>query len=409
MKKKKILILIGGHLATAPRVQKEAAALKKAGAEVLIRGNWLSTVHAQEDLEIAKALEVDFSAVVSFCDDKQLLVRVFQKISQIVFSTFGLVTPRLYGIGGPELLKSARQINADLTLVHSEAGLWVANQMLAEGYKVGVDFEDWFSQDLPLSDRKLRPVKQLRALEHHLLKYAHCCFATTQAMADALAKDAGTLRLPLVIPNCFPVEDRLKATEGKQDEKAKGVISFYWFSQTIGPGRGLEILAEALSLLTGDWQLVLRGDLRGYRAWFDELFSGEIRSHVYLAGPVPNCELLARTMSHDVGLALEIPFCPSRDVTATNKIFEYLRAGLAVIATNTKGQKEIMSKCSNSGVVIAENTASELASAMQLYVSQSSVLESSKRSALDSAASVWPWSKYEQILIKKVSSVLSST
>ncbi len=36
----KILILIGGHLRTAPRPQKEAETLANAGHEVTVRGFW---------------------------------------------------------------------------------------------------------------------------------------------------------------------------------------------------------------------------------------------------------------------------------------------------------------------------------------------------------------------------------
>ena len=35
---KSVLILIGGHLANAPRPQKEARALREAGARVFVRG-----------------------------------------------------------------------------------------------------------------------------------------------------------------------------------------------------------------------------------------------------------------------------------------------------------------------------------------------------------------------------------
>ena len=45
-------------------------------------------------------------------------------------------------------LRKAQHIRADLTIVHSEAGLWVGKQLIQKGYAVGVDFEDWFSRDL---------------------------------------------------------------------------------------------------------------------------------------------------------------------------------------------------------------------------------------------------------------------
>ena len=56
---------------------------------------------------------------------------------------------------------------------------------------------------------------------------------------------------------------------------------------------------------------------------------------------VPNGELLSRISEHDIGLATEIPLIRNKDLTVSNKILHYLVAGLAVIATNTAGQREV--------------------------------------------------------------------
>lgn len=409
MKGKRILILIGGHLATAPRVQKEAAALKNAGAQVFVRGTWRSASLAEEDKLLAKEIGIDFSAVVDINAEKYFLVRIKQKIANMAFSKFGLVTPRVFGLAGPELLKEAGRLKADLTMVHSEAGLWAAEKLLADGYRVSVDFEDWFSQDLPEADRKSRPVVELQKLERYLLNNANCCFATTQVMAEELAKDANSSRIPTVIPNCFDPSERERVSPGQRDTRTTNVVSFYWFSQTIGPGRGLETLAKALPLLNGGWQLVIRGDLRGYGNWYAENFSEKLRSQIQLEKTVPNDELLARTMSHDVGLALEMPYCQSRDLTATNKIFEYLRAGLAVIATDTRGQIEVMSRCAEAGIIVPGNSPSELANAMQFYVNQRAALQLAKNEAVRAASGIWSWKSYEKLLVETVSSVLNSS
>lgn len=402
LENKTIAILIGGHLANAPRVQKEAAALRKAGAKVNVFGTWSNEILAREDLAISKGLDVNFFAVVNYCEKKNFIVRVKQKLSYLLFSRFGIVTPRIFGTGAPELLRAASKLRADFTMVHSEAGLWVAKKLLQDKYRVGVDFEDWFSQDLSEADRKSRPVKEIQALERYLLKNAYCCFATTQAMASALANDAGTTTLPSVIPNCFPSSGRQDAVNHPGDHRPADLVSFYWFSQTIGPGRGLEALARALPLLHGEWQLAIRGDLRGYGDWFNDNFPKDLRERIKLIEIVPNSELLARTMSHDVGLALEIPFCPSRDLTATNKIFEYLRAGLAVIATNTAGQHEVMMACPEAGEVVEPDDEVSLAAAMQKMIDHPELLRERKTSSMHAGEEAWAWERFEQCLTDAV-------
>ena len=402
LENKTIAILIGGHLASAPRVQKEAAALRKAGAKVSVFGAWSSETLAAEDLAISKDLDVTFLAAVNYCNNNNFTVRIKQKVSSVLFTRFGIVTPRIFGSGAPELFRAARNLRADFTMVHSEAGLWVAKKLLQEGLRVGVDFEDWFSQDLSDADRKSRPVARMQTLERYLLNNAHCCFATTQAMAVALANDAGTISLPTVIPNCFPSSGRQDAIGRAGDKRPADQVSFYWFSQTIGPGRGLEALARALPLLHGEWRLAIRGNLRGYGDWFNDNFPKHLRERIQLLDIVPNDELLACTMSHDVGLALEIPFCPSRDLTATNKIFEYLRAGLAVIATNTAGQHEVMMACPEAGEVVAPDNAVCLAAAMQRIIDKPELLRERKTFSMHAGEVTWAWERYEQSLTDAV-------
>jgi len=402
MKNRIILILIGGHLSTAPRVQKEAAALQKAGAHVIIRGTWRNLTLAKEDELLARKINIDFSAVVDLSVKGSLLFRIKQKISSFLFSRFGIVTPRVYGLAGPELLDEARRVKPELTIVHSEAGLWVSKKLLNEGFRVGVDFEDWFSQDLPENDRKNRPVRKIQSLERYLLANANCTFTTTNVMANALAKDAGVVRIPTVIPNCFPANTNSGELIESADQKPAGAVSFYWVSQTIGPGRGLENLARSLTYLRGEWQLVLRGDLRGYRDWFNENFPEQLRARVKLMNIVPNDELLACAMSHDVGLALEIPYCANKELTASNKIFEYLRAGLAVIATSTLGQQEVMAACPNAGQLVKPGDTMSLATAMQLMIDNREFLESSKKASARAGHENWAWQKYEDLLVNAV-------
>lgn len=406
---RKILILIGGHFANAPRSQKEAVALRASGAHVLVRGTWWDPALAVEDMALARRMDVDFSPVVDLRGDVQscFMLRLKQRVARECFSRLGWVMPRTFGIGSPEFLQEARFINADLTIVHSEAGLWVGKKLLEDGRRVGVDFEDWFSQDLPLADRMGRPVAALQALEKQLLRKAHCCLTTSQVLAEALARDACTSRVPAVVPNCFPAASRVQANPGTRDAKPDDVVSFHWFSQTIGPGRGLETLALALPLLIGEWQLTLRGALRGYKDWFDRTFPQELRSRVHLLDPVPNEELLGRTMSHDVGLALELPYCPNKELTASNKIFEYLRAGLAVIATRTLGQEEVMLSCPNAGDLIPPGDPVALAAAMQKMLDDSDYLANCRRFSNEAGGTVWSWEAHEAKLVNAIGDALA--
>jgi glycosyltransferase involved in cell wall biosynthesis len=408
MSSQKILIIIGGHLATAPRPQKEAAVARDAGFQVLIRGTLWDDRLAREDLELAQDLGIDYAPVVDLRPSSKgaSLHRLRLRASRELFTRLGIITPRVYGAGASELLTEALKINADLTMVHSEVGLWVGEQLMKRGFRVGCDFEDWFSEDLPESDRKGRPIQALKRLERLMVRKADPVLATTRAMAEALAHDAGSDRIPTVIPNCFPYDKAPKEGVGPRDQRDPEAVSFYWFSQTIGPGRGLETLAKALPLLTGNWQLFLRGEIRQYHPWFEATFPETIRSRVHLLPSVPNADLANYTSSHDVGLALEVPHCVNRNMTATNKIFEYLRCGLAVVATSTKGQVEVMNRCPDAGWVIPPSDASSLAKVLQGAIEDRETMSHRKIAAKKAAHDIWSLEQYSEVMYGAFQSII---
>jgi glycosyltransferase involved in cell wall biosynthesis len=403
----RILISIIGHLAEAPRPQKEAAALVRAGHQVMIRGAWWSERLAAEDMELAKFIGADFAPLVDVRKGSKtaLTSRIKRRVAVELYQKFGWVTPRSFGHSGPEILAEAKRLQPDLVIIHSEDGLWAGKRLIEHGFRVGVDFEDWFSEDLLPEARKGRPVEALAVLENYMLKHAVYCQATTQAMAEAMALSAEVERVPVAIPNVFPWIDRADMVQHEHDERGDEV-SFYWVSQTIGPGRGLEVLGQALLKVRGNWQLRLRGTLRGKSDWFNDAFPASIRDRIKLLAPLPNVKLLARNASHDIGLALEIPYAPNKNLTASNKIFDYLRAGLAVVATDTAGQREVMAKCPNAGWLVTAGDVHALAQVLQEAVDTPSSLALRKQAALVAAEHRWSWEHYESTLVAMVNEAL---
>jgi len=407
MRGKKIVLLTLQHFSNAPRAQKESAALAKAGAKVTVLGSWWDAVRADEDLALAASLNVHYIPLLDLRPNASgsTIPRIIGKIARILFRRFGIVLPEAFGLTARRMLKKVRQLNPDLVMVHCEPGLWAGCRLLDEGFRVGVDFEDWFSEDLLPEARLNRPVKAIAKAEKILLNRGSVKFATTEAMAKALREWSGIERAPLAIPNCFAWSGRAGALGRTRDSRSEEV-SFYWCSQTVGPGRGLEDLGKALLKVSGNWKLCLRGILRAPPGWFETVFLESIRDRVEVLSPVTNVELLGRHMSHDIGLAVEIPFCGNKNVTASNKIFDYLRAGLAVIATDTQGQREVMEGCPTAGWLVPASDVGAMTKALQEAVNDSEGLVRRKQAALAAAEDRWAWESYESALVNAVSSAL---
>jgi len=135
---------------------------------------------------------------------------------------------------------------------------------------------------------------------------------------------------PLVLRNVFPLQahTRLDRPAGA------GPPAFIWFSQTIGPGRGLELFLSAWGRMAVPAPLYLLGDEKpGYRQKLLSLVPPERRELLRLLLLVPPDKLPDKLAEFDIGLALEVPWPLNRDITISNKIFQYMNAGLAVVAT----------------------------------------------------------------------------
>ncbi len=99
----------------------------------------------------------------------------------------------------------------------------------------------------------------------------------------------------------------------------------------------------------------------GFESWLASRTPERWRDRVFLHGLVPNDELLSRIAEHDIGFAGETSAIRSRDLTVTNKILHYLLGGLAVVASNTAGQREVAAEAPDAVQLYSSGNVSELA------------------------------------------------
>ncbi|MEE3715178.1 glycosyltransferase [Tumidithrix elongata RA019] len=404
-----ILILISGHLCNAPRPQKEAETLANAGYNVTVRGFWFDPKLIERDRNILINKSFHFSPIIDFQPTYRftnLKTRIQSRFAKVTYRYLGIFSPNLLGYGVLAMLKVARQAKADLTIVHSEAGLWIGSQLLDEGFLVGVDYEDWFSEDLLPEARINRPIAKLKELEKRLIQTCPYCLTTSYAMAEAMAS-AYQAPKPTAIYNSFPWAERNHLDRLIKDRKNLAIPSLHWFSQTIGPGRGLEILFQALNFLDLPVEIHLRGNYSdSARKWLEALIPKAWCDRIFIHATVPNAELLSRIAEHDIGLALEIPFCLSRQFTITNKLFQYLQAGLAIVATDTDGQKEIMSQYPRIGYLISP-IPEDLANALNKLLSNPERLAVAKNASLQAAKEKFSWEYQTQAILERANLALN--
>jgi hypothetical protein len=409
----RIVMLSGSSLCHNPRVMKAATTLARNGYDVHVLGAWLDAdLKARDQAMLAQApfrFEPVFDATLPGLHHTAMhtLRRVRRKAANAVYGLTGWQSCDQLGYGIGRLLARARALKADLYIAHSEPALYVAWRLMQEGRHAGVDMEDWFSEDLLPQARKHRPLGLLRMLESKLLRCCAYASCPSRAMSEALAA-AYDCRPPAVVYNAFALADRRAIDGFRKDRHDAEVPSICWYSQTLGPGRGLEELIAALPLLDRDVEVHLRGRAAaGFQDWLMSSVPERWRTRIYFHSLVPNGELLSRVAEHDIGFAGEMQFSRSRDTTVTNKILHYLLGGLAVVASDTAGQREVAMQAPGTVELYQAETPHSLAKALDVFLVSPDRLARAKAASLRAAKQTFCWEKQQAALLEAVAATQS--
>lgn len=413
--KPSVVVLSGNHLCHNPRAMKEAAAFSRAGFDVEILGAWWDLSLRARDRELTAQVPFRFTPVFDVAEAstvarlQRILCQLRNNAGQLAYQIGGIPNRWQFGCVVGALTRAARQRKADLFIAHSEAALVVAQDLLALGHRVGVDMEDWFSEDLLPEDRKLRPIRLLHDLEQQLLRQSVHATCPSRAMSEALARTY-ECSPPTVIYNAFAWADRAFIDRQLKDRKDRRMPSIHWYSQTIGRGRGLEDLFAALPHVKHEAEIHLRGNpVAGFDDWLARRVPAAWRPRIFIHGLVSNEELLSRISEHDIGFAGEMKYCKNRDLTVTNKILHYLLAGLAVVASDTTGQREVATRSPHAVFLYPSGDASALGSRLNALLESKETLELARATALRAAEKIFCWEQQEEVLLGAVTRALSTT
>lgn len=408
----KINIISGIQLSNNPRVVKEADALTEAGHEVEVFSSILNPDDAPLETALSKNKDwavtpvIDNSIQSSWQRLRWLGARFRCRVWNEIYTASGWGNVRQLGYVAPELLELCRRRKADLNIVHLEQALWVGNQLLKEGERVAIDLEDWYSEDLPSKDRKARPNYLIRRWEKRLLQ-GGCYATTTSHVLGSALSEAYNCPPPKVVYNTFSKYER-NSLDGKtidrEDHKTPSIV---WFSQTVGPGRGLETLVDALSEVKTPIQIHIRGRCRpGYEASLRSRISCDSKHQIFFHPCVPHHQLLSRLAEHDIGFAGELSYCRNKNLTISNKLFQYLLAGLKVLASDTEGQKEISDAHPNLLHTFQGDSPTSLASILNKILADQSQIQTDKQEAIKLAETKYCWEESKNILLTTVSEAL---
>ena len=361
---RKICLLSDHHLCMNPRLWKEAFFYEKEGFDVLILTMWQSKDSLENDLQILAGHAISYQPFLNLipCElhpISRFFYRARKKLAGQLQKYFKISTCWAISHSPEKMFSRAMHEKADLYSAHLECAFFVGRDLIKAGKKVSFDFEDWYSRDYLVPER---PVKLLAALESFAIENGLFCTAASQSMASALVESYPSKNIITVLYNGFSVSIDEHLTSDLKTNIEKSPVNLLWFSRTIGPDRGIELLMKGLQVLDEPVSLHLLGEMsEGYESILQSTFPFTRGHNLFIHPFIPHSQLPGFISQFKIGLAIEEDINDNKRLTVSNKILQYLQSGLIVLASDTKGQREVAELFPNALSIVDINNPEKLA------------------------------------------------
>jgi glycosyltransferase involved in cell wall biosynthesis len=378
-----------------PRLWKEAFFYEKEGFEVVILTMWQSNDSLKKDLQILAGHAISYQAYLNLISGvvhpyNRFFYRARKKLAGLLQKYFKIGSRWAISHSPEKMFSMAMQENANLYSAHLECAFFVGRDLVKAGKKVCFDFEDWYSRDYLVPER---PVKLLVALESFALGNGLFCTAASQSMASALDDCYPSIKFITVLYNGFSASIDESFVSDLNTNIDKSPVNLLWFSRTIGPDRGIELLMKGLQVLDESVSLHLLGEMKqGYKSILQSTFPFEKGHNLVIHPFIPHSQLPSFISQFKIGLAIEENINDNRQLTITNKILQYLQSGLMVLASDTEGQRELAGFLSHSVTIVDIGKPIEIATAIKAMSQKESTIQNSHNNQFEE---IFSWEAQE--------------
>jgi len=381
---------------------KEADALHEAGYKVMVvAGQNFPPVDALDEAVIARArwqcirVPTDKGPAIAW---RQLFARALgllwsdrpcAGLNEALLAVFPAV---------PELVRAAVATGAEFFHAHAVPGLAAAALAAQKtGRRYGFDAEDFHEQETTEVERSPRARSIVRQIMVAYLPGASLRTAASPLIATAFKERYGC-SMTTILNSFESVSDSARKRSNQAFSK-EHPAKLYWFSQTIGPGRGLEQIVDTLGVVKTPVRLQLRGfAAERYR---EELTARAKNANVALdfLTPADPDDMVKLAAEADVGLSLEQRVPGNRNLCLTNKVFVYIAAGIPQLLSRTAAQEVLAGEIGAAGLLVDLENASAAAQKLDSLLSNPEQMRSA-RAGTASAQERFGWPVERAILVE---------
>jgi glycosyltransferase involved in cell wall biosynthesis len=413
-RRKRITVVTSGHLSTCPRMLKGADALSGAGYDVRVVATRHEPWATVTDLEVRlqRSWPVD---VVNYRKGESGATYWWtgaqHRAARAAVAALGPdrapmpIVARAFARVHAAMVEAVCAQPADLIYGGTTGALAaIAESARRTRTPFGVDFEDLHSSETSGPTAPMIDALASR-VEKDVIDGAAFVTTSSEAIAGEYRR---RYRLDAaVVHNTFP----LPARRPDFARASPSLFRAYWFSQTIGPGRGLEEAVTALGRIGVEAELTVLGRAQeGYLERIRAIARAGVRPVVvHHQAPVSPDAMIDFARGYDVGLALDCGTPLNRELCMTNKAFTYILAGVPVVIADTPGQRSFAIDLGVGAALVPGLDVDAIAAALAMWATNPAALDAAKRAAWQRAADRWHWEHDAErgTLLRLVGQVLS--
>lgn len=407
----RICLITPGHLSSTPRVVKEAEALSAAGYEVyLVSSSHFAPVEPLDQPILQRATWHNIR-VRTVAGPRMFLRRLrrrwlrrFRPAPEELSLSQALA---LQSPGLPRLVEAAVATGADFFHGHCVAGLAVAAQAAARcGVAYGFDAEDFHEAETVDVEQNPFEGAIVRRIMGAYLRVATLLTAAAPLIAEEYARQHG-VRMAVVL-NAFPRRDAPLAPAPAHKISTSDPARLYWFSQTVGPGRGLERVLAVMARMRTPTRLQLRGSAAaGYDAQLRVVAAqaGLVNAMEFLPPASPD-EMVRLAAGADLGLAVEESWPRNHDLCLANKIFVYLLAGIPQVLSQTSAQTAFAAELGGAGLLMDLGQTEVAARRLDEFLADDTRVRAARRMAWQLGRDRFSWEVEQEKFLASIRSVL---
>lgn len=291
-------------------------------------------------------------------------------------------------------LDTAKQYPADIIVAHDLPMLPVACQ-LANGSKIIYDCHEFY----PFQDMSQKESKLWQNIE---AKYIHHCndiITVNPSLAFEIAKVYGVKKINVIENAVNPVENKILDKRFHQHFNLPPEAKIVLFQGNLSQHKNLETLVKAMALVTDEKiHLVIMGDGPHKKCLLKLQYQSGVTERIHFHPAVPQQQLISYTQAADVGIIPYQGTCLNNQYCSPNKLYEFIAAGLPILATDLPELRRIVIG-EKIGLVGETRAPAEVATLIHSYFADQSLAKKFTKQ-LTQIQSDYSWSAQEEKLRK---------